>query len=732
MATLGIGFQLSASAVGMAQGINAGVVELQKLGYAAKQTARDVSTLKTLEISKAFISGISSIANTFQAFTSGALNAIDNTRQLAASLGVSYQELRTLQVAADLSGASSEELAKAFTRAQVTISKAAGGGKEATKALSALGLSVDDLATQTSTQQFQAIATAINGIENPAQRAAAAVAIFGKSGALLLPTFRELPENLKTAQTFLGGFRDGVNGISPDKIDAIGDSFGLAGQAMQELAGRILTQLQPALTQGTDNFIKFVQSIDVPAAARTLSALLEDVGNALAFVGRVAVPLAQNLLPAIGGYLAFINRQAIAGAITGLASAFAASARAALGYSAAAGTAATATVGLGVAIRSVLASTGIGLLVVGLGLASGALLEWSIAGENAGSNTELAIADTEAAMNRFRQETDRAGVAAFNLGEEVKKALKVPEQISIDEFAQGALSEARSAIVSLAKELGGLDKVPADVLERFNGIRDYASEITAEVQNQGLALRFVDQNSQALIATVQRLTQAEKDKAEAAKASADSARKAAEESRKRVTELASQGLTAAESSRVQLNRDLLDIANEQRAAEEALQAARKAGDAAALSAANERLRLAQAATAEAKAQDRQRQLDALGIDDKLLKPATTIADQFKAVRKAFDAKLIDGGEARQALRNLAAEGVKIRQEIAAELSQPARQALQVNDIRSQEGLSQFLALASGREDPAVEQRREQLNKLEEIRRELANVGARPVDILGGA
>jgi hypothetical protein len=231
---------------------------------------------------------------------------------------------------------------------------------------------------------------------------------------------------------------------------------------------------------------------------------------------------------------------------------------------------------------------------------------------------------------------------------------------------------------------------------------------------------------------VQRLTQAEKDKAEAAKASADSARKAAEESRKRVAELASQGLTAAESSRVQLNRDLLDIANEQRAAEEALQAARKAGDAAALSAANERLRLAQAATAEAKAQDRQRQLDALGIDDKLLKPATTIADQFKAVRKAFDAKLIDGGEARQALRNLAAEGVKIRQEIAAELSQPARQALQVNDIRSQEGLSQFLALASGREDPAVEQRREQLNKLEEIRRELANVGARPVDILGGA
>jgi hypothetical protein len=377
-----------------------------------------------------------------------------------------------------------------------------------------------------------------------------------------------------------------------------------------------------------------------------------------------------------------------------------------------------------------LASTGIGLLVVLLGALGGAALEWAISSGDAGQTAAAAIDGGSEAAKRFQAQMDRAGVAAFNLGEDVKKALKVPEEISIDEFAQGALGEARSAIVALAKELGGLDKVPADVLERFNGIRQYASEITDQVLNQGQALRFVDQNSQALIATVQKLTEAEKAKAEATKASAESARKAAEESRKRVTELASQGLTAAESSRVQLNRDLLDIANEQRAAEQALQDARKAGDAAAVSAAQERLRLAQAATAEAKAQDRQRQLDALGIDDKLLRPATTIADQFKAVRKAFDEKLIDGGEARNALRNLAAEGIQIRQEIVAELSRPARQALQVNDVRSQEGFSQYMNLAMGRTDPAIEQRREQLKKLEEIRRALDNVNAKTVEILG--
>lgn len=731
MASLGIAFQLSASATGMAQGINAGVVELQKLGYAAKQTARDVSALKTLEISRAFISGISTIANTFQAFTSGALNAIDNTRQLAQSLGVSYNELRNLQVAADLSGASSEQLAKAFTRAQVTISNAASGSKEAQSALSALGLSVEGLATQTTTQQFASIASAINAIDNPAQRAAAAVAIFGRSGAELLPTFRELPENLRTAQTFLGGFRDGINGVDPEKIDAIGDSFGLAGQAMQELAGRVLTQLQPALTQASDNFIKFIQGIDVPAAAATLSKALGDIASTLALVGQFAAPLASRLLPSIGAYLAFINRQAIGGAITGLASAFAASARAALGYSVAAGTAATATVGLGVAIRSLLASTGIGLLVVGLGLAAGALVEWSIAGGQAGTDTEAAVASAEAAMERFRRETENAGVAAFNLGEEVKGALKVPEEISIREFAQGSLDEARSAIVNLAKELGGLDQVPREVSERFAEISNYAGQITEQSLNQGAAIGFVDKNSRALIETIRQITEARKTEADAARQAADAANKAAEESRKRVSELSTQGLSGAEQSRLQLNKDLLAIALEQKSAEAALIAARAAGDNAAIDAAKQRLDLALQATETAKQQDRRRQLEALGIDDSLVKPAKTIGDELQAIKTAFNQNLLDPQEALQALRTVVAEGINIRREIAAELSRPAEQSLRVSDLRTQEGISAYVSLVTNRQDPAIEQRRQQLQKLDEIKRELANVVNNPVDILGG-
>ena len=89
-----------------------------------------------------------------------------------------------------------------------------------------------------------------------------------------------------------------------------------------------------------------------------------------------------------------------------------------------------------------------------------------------------------------------------------------------------------------------------------------------------------------------------------------------------------------------------------------------------------------------------------------------------------------GGEARQALRNLATEGIEIRKQIARELSRPAQAALEVSDVRTSQGMSRFMSLATGREDPAIEQMRQQLGKLEEIRRELQRVGANPVDILG--
>jgi hypothetical protein len=62
----------------------------------------------------------------------------------------------------------------------------------------------------------------------------------------------------------------------------------------------------------------------------------------------------------------------------------------------------------------------------------------------------------------------------------------------------------------------------------------------------------------------------------------------------------------------------------------------------------------------------------------------------------------------------------------------SNEALKANDVRSGEGMAQFLALATGREDPAIAEYRKQTQKLDEIRGELRALQTEKVTILNGA
>jgi hypothetical protein len=66
------------------------------------------------------------------------------------------------------------------------------------------------------------------------------------------------------------------------------------------------------------------------------------------------------------------------------------------------------------------------------------------------------------------------------------------------------------------------------------------------------------------------------------------------------------------------------------------------------------------------------------------------------------------------------------------LNGPSSEALKANDVRSSEGMSQFLALATGREDPAIAEYRKQNEKLQQIVAELRALQQQPVDMLGAA
>jgi hypothetical protein len=101
--------------------------------------------------------------------------------------GVSVEALSALGYVAERSGSSLEAVEVGLKRMQRLLAEAALGSQTAREALATLGLTMDDLNGLRPEEQFKLIADRLSRVENPAVRAAAAIAIFGRSGTQLLP-----------------------------------------------------------------------------------------------------------------------------------------------------------------------------------------------------------------------------------------------------------------------------------------------------------------------------------------------------------------------------------------------------------------------------------------------------------------------------------------------------------------------------------------------------------------
>lgn len=439
MATaVGLNFQLTASAVGMTKGLDDASKQLGRLGAAAQKAASDVSVLKTLSIGRAFIDGIQSVYSSFSGFAQGAFQAVESTSNLSRELGISYAQLQQLQLAAQLAGVSTESLGRAFTKAQVAITEASQGGKEAVKALAAIGLSAADFKGLSSSEQFTLIAQAIANIADPAQRAAAAVSIFGRSGAELLPAFRELAQNLRVSQELLAKFGGGLTQLQQGRVNDVGDKFLLVSKSIELVRDRLIAALAPALTQVANNFVDFLASLNIAAVASTATKVIDGLGGAMT----VAYAVAELLGPAFGvinDAIKFLAENA-RGAAIGFTSAVGALAA----YEIFCGLAEIATIGFSKAIRAMLSSSGIGLIAVVVGVAGGALLEWALKADEAGGRAKSAADESAKAA-------DKAAASAIKVAAATAGAIK-DAFAGTEDAAKKAADEAKKASDAARRE----------------------------------------------------------------------------------------------------------------------------------------------------------------------------------------------------------------------------------------------------------------------------------------
>lgn len=148
---------------------------------------------------------------------------------LAAKTGLTTTSLQELSYAGSLVGVGLETATGAVTRMQKAL-------VDTPDKFHALGLSAQELINMDPGQAFGAIAEEIGAIPNPAERAAAAMRLFGKSGAELLPLIASMREAKVEAE--LLGTTIGEESIA--KLDSMGDANTRAAASWDAVKTRLV------------------------------------------------------------------------------------------------------------------------------------------------------------------------------------------------------------------------------------------------------------------------------------------------------------------------------------------------------------------------------------------------------------------------------------------------------------------------------------------------------------
>lgn len=185
---------------------------LLKTGSFSTDTARSAKDLEKLKkealatgraFGEAFKSlaatvGITASAAGLAVLTQSAIDAADELDDLSQKTGVTVESLSALAYVANVEGVAVADLSSSLAKLARSMSDAARGSKEQAGAFDALGVAVQnsDGSLRATDAVLRDIAQRFAGYEDSAEKAALAQAIFGKSGADLIPLLNYGAEGL--------------------------------------------------------------------------------------------------------------------------------------------------------------------------------------------------------------------------------------------------------------------------------------------------------------------------------------------------------------------------------------------------------------------------------------------------------------------------------------------------------------------------------------------------------
>jgi len=185
------------------------------------------------------------ISGTFSTFKD-ALDLGGELSDLSDQTGETAGNLLVLQRAFDNSGVGADKVGTSINKIQKALVEASQGSDQAREKFNAIGLSWSELATKSPTEQLRMIAKAISELPTPAERAAASMEFFGKSGGRSLAFLKDFDGAVADAKGELGTMPD-VMDENARVFDTISDKITKIGGKFKEFAAGVLGEMTPML-----------------------------------------------------------------------------------------------------------------------------------------------------------------------------------------------------------------------------------------------------------------------------------------------------------------------------------------------------------------------------------------------------------------------------------------------------------------------------------------------------
>jgi len=201
----------------------------------------------------------------------------DEIDKAATKAGIAASTMSELAVAAGYADVDINSLSESLKKLQINLSQAASGAKSQNETLRALGLSIKDISDLSADRQFEVIAEQISKIRDPADKARAAVELFGKSGANLLPLFDQGARGIQRARE--EAVRTGA-ALTDAQVKAAADadaSIKRLTASWKGFAGTLVTIVEPALSLVARTLTKALSPPSPEGMIKTYEAMLESL-----------------------------------------------------------------------------------------------------------------------------------------------------------------------------------------------------------------------------------------------------------------------------------------------------------------------------------------------------------------------------------------------------------------------------------------------------------------------